>query len=180
MKTTKVGLVLSLFICSVLALGVVTALPTNAQESNGNGNNGLIAKIDELVSALKVLAIDAGQDTEVGQSELQYSSSGTDVPGCLDNFASFPTSTNFNYNAPWSTVNFNLGTSGTEGSQLLTNQFVDINGDGLNDHVYRKGYLSAGKRREESCVLLNNGSGWDIVYRCFATNGTFYGDCAQI
>lgn len=83
-------------------------------------------------------------------------------------------------------------------------QFMDINGDGLVDffQIYTghrtdgSGYISesasdTGKKTyfspERTCILLNNGKGWDIAYKCISgmtydENGKtipiYYGDCA--
>jgi len=79
-------------------------------------------------------------------------------------------------------------------------QFIDFNGDGLLDYFYafRKGnvkyrptnqgvyVLDTDYREIQECVLLNNGHGWDLVYKCYGNinlennSGEFYGDCALI
>ena len=85
----------------------------------------------------------------------------------------------------------------------MPRQLADINGDGLIDYIsirrsyvpsyspyYDNGVLVAGYLSEESCVALNNGTGWDIVFRCVVDmeqipdtstyNIVYYGDCADM
>ncbi|HMQ01737.1 MAG TPA: hypothetical protein PKD79_01555 [Candidatus Doudnabacteria bacterium] len=96
-------------------------------------------------------------------------------------------STTYNPNFPFNNT-FMLGGSSTQGQQ-----FQDINGDGLPDYLYNIHYLSGAGNELESlfygCAYLNNGSGWDKAYICYARTRTnintgqvisseYRGDCA--
>ncbi|MBI5414697.1 hypothetical protein HZA38_04245 [Candidatus Peregrinibacteria bacterium] len=114
---------------------------------------------------------------------------------CESDSGSLPSSANLKTDAPWSTVAFPLHTWEdtkysfyTDGlSSKPEETFVDINGDGLADYIYRHHYLDNrySVNQINDCVFLNNGSGWDMVFKCSnlrdpATGQTrWYGDCAQ-
>ncbi len=85
--------------------------------------------------------------------------------------------------------------------------WLDINGDGLLDYMYysktksssstqsyvdEHGSISKTIYSENSCVGLNTGNGWNVVYRCFSSleddgdpattntyNIVYYGNCAD-
>ena len=73
-----------------------------------------------------------------------------------------------------------------------TNSFQDVNGDNLPDYVYAYNTINGGINLYQNymgCVYLNNGTGWDKVYQCYAvtetivetgeiTEAKYYGDCA--
>lgn len=69
---------------------------------------------------------------------------------------------------------------------LTASQFVDLNGDGLNDYLYfyyRPNMSGIGERGY--IALQNNGdNNFNIIYKCFwhkdNGNNTVYGDCADI
>lgn len=166
---------------AVVLLLVSSGIFSSTWAQEAASESALLQKLDLLIEQLTILSTSSSKHIETSNEiGLQYTASGTDVPGCLDNYNTLPSSTTFNYSAPWSTVNFYNGSNSTAGYQEKINNFVDINGDGLNDYFYRYSYVYSSKRREEACVLLNNGSGWDVAYRCLTINGTYYGDCAQI
>lgn len=67
--------------------------------------------------------------------------------------------------------------------------FQDVNGDNLPDYVWAYSIYDSGQQLYEGCVYLNNGSGWDKAYECYAitnvnissetiTEARYYGDCA--
>lgn len=104
---------------------------------------------------------------------------------CVDqiNYANLPTSTTYN---PANEYNNSLLHSGIN--------FQDVNGDGLPDYSYTS-HSSGGGGSElqvvyRGCVLLNNGTGWDRAYICYArttsnvttgnvTDAQYKGDCAD-
>jgi hypothetical protein len=49
----------------------------------------------------------------------------------------------------------------------------DLNGDGLADMIY-----SYNNGNVKQYVMLNNGHGYDLVYSCEYSGGTWTGDCA--
>jgi len=104
-------------------------------------------------------------------------------PTCVDNWRSWRSSVNFNANAQWSLDQFpayNIGQ--TDG---VIRQFIDINGDGLQDFVYSNKAVVGAVNQFEGCVLLNTGAGWTAAYRCLVNRDpennnawTYFGDCA--
>jgi len=129
-----------------------------------------------------------------GGTTLSTVASSIKNPRCLDNYQSWNTSTTYNPNNNWSTDLID--------SQYLNPAYYtypyhsitqDINGDGLPDYVYVSSYSSGGSMCGtqiyipiSTCVGLNNGHGWTIVYKCVAVCDTtvtpnvlrFYGNCA--
>ncbi|MFH1564402.1 MAG: hypothetical protein ABIC82_00970 [bacterium] len=64
---------------------------------------------------------------------------------------------------------------------------LDLNGDGLADYIWKEERVGNAITSTRTCVMLNNGHGWDIAYRCvelvfpddiFGTR--YFGDCAQL
>jgi len=190
--------------CAVLfgvALGGVFLSDTKAQESDT-----LVQKMDELIGSLNSLFAEiAPQTTETGTDEsandvvsLQSSTSrGVDYGYCIDGWETWPQSNKKKENAPWSLEQ--ITTMVYSGDQPL-NQFIDLNGDGLTDHVYSRSHQNVYAastpsgyryyRYGESCVMLNNGSGFEIAHRCRVDKKydqntrkwdlVFYGDCADL
>lgn len=179
-----------------LVVGITSLSLVNAKNDNKDGI--FSEQIGRLAEQIGRLADAITGKTEVKEevvdsiekNELQKM--GTDIPNpdCLDNFQSWQQSANCKDDAPW---NLNLFISDNYHQPFLGN-LIDLNGDGLLDYIYMEKkrvvytypeYLSY--NQESSCVLLNNGNGWDIEYRCFVgqkeINGTrvpyYYGDCAQ-
>lgn len=115
-------------------------------------------------------------------------------PNCLDNFQSWPNSDRFTTSSQWSLAGLPVppvGWHGVEGyfnRDRVMSQFLDINGDGLQDYIYSFRYPEVNNNLKmnvlSDCVMLNTGSGWNPVYKCQVTyeNGAahYYGDCALI
>ncbi len=139
-------------------------------------------------------------------------------PNCLDNYENWPSSQHKKNNANWD-LDFLIPTQ----PNLELNQFMDVNGDGLLDYLYILNSQSVSEYKyssgmgsysytryfvdgveiqdqkwhsQQACVYLNNGSGWDLAYRCMMKNELirsewvgntaytdyepmFYGDCAD-
>jgi hypothetical protein len=145
-------------------------------------------KMFQLFSGLLVLTLgvflggffikgSTAQENEIAL--MGFLGSGSTFPTCLDNWESWESSSNPNYNAAWSLHDFptyGLYPNGT------FSQLTDINGDGLTDFIYAKRYNDYGRDDFQSCTLLNTGSGWDVAFRCFmrkeGLENKFYGDCA--
>lgn len=162
--------------------------------------------------ALVLSYLNISQASEVGQALNQGLNLGgnggavvagfgnnTQNPTCLDNWENWPNSAQLNTNAQWSLVNFPMaplgwwydadyeGRVGYYNVDRVNNQFVDINGDGLQDYVYSYREVNYQSRINfmEDCVMLNTGSGWDVAYQCRIApdnNGNvhYWGDCALI
>lgn len=173
----------------LLAISGVSLIPEKTLAQETSLENELLAKIDALVEQLANLA--SSSETEGNapiSTQLQMINSGAINPMCLDNYETWPSSTTFNPDAPWSIHGF--WSWGNSNYAPYYENMTDVNGDGLVDYIYRHSYASnvSGIRFNsgESCVLLNNGSGWDVAFRCFigwdstSSQPLFMGDCAQL
>lgn len=90
---------------------------------------------------------------------------------CFNGYASWPSSHAYDDKAGFFPMPFVQGT---------VSDFFDINGDGILDFIYVNN--SNPTQAHYACVLLGNGNGLDVSYRCQGTYAsgqwTFYGDCA--
>jgi hypothetical protein len=170
-----------------LIAGAGISSSTWAQESTGE--SVLIEKLDALVGQLSKLAAKSEvEDDRPVADELQIMNSGVSNPMCLDNYDSWPISNTFNPNAAWSIHGF--WSWGNSNYAPHFENMTDLNGDGLVDYIYRHSYAytygGARVNAGESCVLLNNGNGWDVAFKCYAgwdsanSLPLFKGDCAQL
>lgn len=128
-----------------------------------------------------------------------YFSANIPNPTCLDNYESWTHSQQYNPNNNWNLDFLPFETNFSADSQhnpdRRREQFIDLNSDGLVDYFYAfHGHWDqvpnqqSGRRENLECVYLNNGNGWDRVYRCVAKvdvpyNGgevtqNYWGDCA--
>ena len=110
-------------------------------------------------------------------------------PSCFDNYMTWNNSATFNANSNWSTAflpPLKVGEFGHQQTESY-NQFLDVNGDGLNDFLFRQATfipLNNGKYANVGfdCLYLNKGNGWEKAYRCVtnqdAVGARYYGDCA--
>lgn len=177
----------SLVLCAVLMLvGFITiADKTVAQE----GDSGLAAQVDRMAEQIGKLAEaltpqSASTASEIAPMEvaLQNIASGHTSPyalGCTADYSSWNSSAIPKLDSAWNLLLLPL-----VGPVDKTYQFIDINGDGLNDFfASQRGSFGT----VNDCLLLNNGNGWDLAYRCVVartndSNGdsmfTYYGDCA--
>jgi hypothetical protein len=128
-------------------------------------------------------------------------------PTCLDNVMDLPHSGTYNPNNPWNPSFMPMEQQLTSPEEWPNNpannpekrreQFIDLNGDGLLDYLYvfheysRNGAHQIHRRKNQECVYLNNGQGWDLAYRCKADvvipfdpeqeiTQDYYGDCALV
>lgn len=60
-------------------------------------------------------------------------------------------------------------------------QFIDLNGDGLNDFIYFDDLNQQNNSVRSMAIMKNKGDySFDTVYKCYFTvSGMYYGDCAQ-
>lgn len=114
--------------------------------------------------------------------------------GCTDGFKSWKQSSSLNSNAPWNLLFMKrrFYGNGFVEPDFENEHFIDLNGDGLVDYLFSRKQNSKANGTNysdnQSCVYINNGDGFDLVYKCVylttSTNtnpnytGTFYGDCA--
>ncbi len=186
-------------IVSGLVLGIFFTTTGMAQESSQE--NVLIQKIESLVDSLNKLSSAASNDENTNELGFQNYFADVANPWCTDGYLSWPSSRFKKEDRPWN-IEFMVG---IHHQYNKSTQMIDLNGDGLIDYFYRAnassypkltdtydGYNNQIPFREghEECVYLNNGNGWDPVYRCVANtvydqsaskyNITYYGDCADI
>ncbi len=172
-----------------LVLGVFFTTTGMAQESTQE--NILIQKIDDLVTALQ------GGSNQIPDENVQLQSGfGFIEPNCLQDITTLPKS-RYKKDSDWDISKLPVPTNSS--SSEKQHNFLDLNGDGLLDVLYYKaktgGTPNYIKSQDDSstgnyywaydtCVMLNNGAGWDVVYRCSVYDSSykvwFYGDCADI
>jgi hypothetical protein len=164
-------------------------------------STGLETQISQLVDTLeKLLVAEKGDTAVTAQTEgvtvmANSTSSETIKSSCMDDYATWQHSNTFRDNAPW---NLDFIARRERKNNMIDNtteQFVDLNGDGLSDYLYDYRYLYSGSgtkmTHDETCVYLSNGNGYDLAYKCSADivymenylpydRKDFYGDCAQM
>jgi hypothetical protein len=187
-KTTKSAFIFLLSI-STLLIGFGAVSTTSAQEISTE--NVLLQKLDALVEQLANLARNTQtSSTETTGIQMQYAS-GVSNPTCLDNYQSWPNSLVRKTGVAWDPTN--LPVPEYPHYTQIHRSFLDLNGDGLVDYIHHDGKhsLYSGQynyNNIKSCVMLNNGSGWDTAFRCVSQvsgstgnyNIRYYGDCADI
>lgn len=118
-------------------------------------------------------------DRNPAQAESQASMKA--LQRCFWNYQSWAKSTTLKMDAPWSTLDIKSSPPWNNAGPV-TNQFLDVNGDGLLDHIYSSYLNGYGEIYINECLLLNTGRGWTPGFKCVGEtiNGidTFYGDCA--
>ena len=108
-------------------------------------------------------------------------------PSCVDNYRSWPASDRFRADAQWSLDQFPAYPIGDAIQAGIIRQFLDINGDGLQDYIYLNKVPVENVNQFEGCVLMNNGAGWTTAYKCLVNRDPernnawmFFGDCALV
>ncbi|KKP40094.1 MAG: hypothetical protein UR28_C0003G0088 [Candidatus Peregrinibacteria bacterium GW2011_GWF2_33_10] len=141
------------------------------------------------LSIVLVLPVLNLQKTKINEEALAQASTNIPNPTCLDNYNTWKTSTTFKNNAPWSTALFSYNPVSAQStssfSPYYTDFNIDLNGDGLPDYIYVYHQLSQPNYiGMNDCVMLNNGTGWTVAYKCVSSYDTatsltkYYGDCA--
>ena len=180
---------------------------SSAQENPANfpTDSTIIQKLDALIGQLsKLTDLISVKKEEKSEDDINNIKDYTDPPGnpagCGKSGVDFESWDQSYYRKVDSNWNLSDFPTTANYQPYEQKQFLDINGDGLLDYIYMYKYFSynAGDmldgdsnvyniNNEESCILLNNGHGWDIVYKCkvrqFDDNGIkhvkYYGDCAD-
>ncbi|MCX6784417.1 MAG: hypothetical protein NTV81_00580 [Candidatus Komeilibacteria bacterium] len=120
-------------------------------------------------------------------------------PTCTDNWRSWQNSDEFNPNAEWNLAKLPVPPVGWMNRDddnyhtyfardRVVSQFMDINGDGLQDYLYSFRLTDTPNNLKvnlmSDCVLLNTGHGWNVAYKCQTTTEggslRYFGDCALI
>ena len=123
-----------------------------------------------------------------------YTNDNVEDPTCFDNYQSWPRSTTKNTSAHWNMNKFPAIGASTSRPKTYE-QFLDVNGDGLVDHLFSEwryhnyGGTHVIDTQEKTCVTLNTGTGWETEYKCLSIKESdgaggyekaYYGDCAQL
>ena len=205
MKFVAKPLFIALLCAIGSAIGIAVMNPAVAED--GVTESSLVQSINGLVTQLNVLATQGsnqtgGQTGGSGNVNPQKSIQGNSPdPDCLDNYTTWNSSNTFNPNSEWSTHNIPKGSSSSHSDPFTHKSlFIDVNGDGLLDHYASSmyytysasNYFTDPSKLGGECLLLNNGKGWDVVYKCYRhrepdpnaptgsnqTRPIYYGDCA--
>lgn len=164
----------------LLGGGLFISMNTLAEEEPVDKMSQLEAQVNELLAFKQQVQnynpnISPFDDFKNINSEpQQLGGDGTKFPPstyCAVDYMEWPSSDTYKKSA-WA-----MESMYTTGQPLVRHE--DVNGDGLIDYV-----MSANSDvQRNSCLELNNGSGWDLTYKCHAIKNnniwTFYGDCAQ-
>lgn len=189
---------ISKILAIALFLVTISIMPVNNAKAKNKDltSNSLLAPIQNLADAISDLVKVIARATEQNLEEpakmtLETTVPDYRVPSCLANHETWNSSYTFNSNAIWNPLTQPRGTSGVSS----IDQYFDINGDGLIDHIYQVAMdsafygtngLAAYYTGIDSCVMLNTGSGWEIAYRCKSImdmdtySPIYYGDCADM
>ncbi len=195
--TTTIALLLTLGVFAFL-----THSTSEAQEAPQIELSGIEKLAEAINRAVDAFAPQVENNFSEGMT-LEGGMATESVPKCSDEaIKELPWSSKRKENPQW---DLNIMRAGSQNGS--TDTWLDVNGDGMIDYMYHyaravgsSSFTLIGDGGEydsmytgTSCVALNNGSGWDYVYRCLAmydydddpsTNYTFvikyYGDCADL
>jgi hypothetical protein len=178
----------------VFGIALIVSRTSFAQEAV---STGLETQISRLVDTLDKLLVAEKEDTAVTTQTEEVAvmaaamPSGTVKPSCMDNWQTWNHSNTFHEGAPWNLdfIARKSYPSADDAPINTTEQFIDLNGDGLSDYIYdyRYYYVGYGNKytKDQTCVYLSNGNGFDLAYHCYAdiyylptASQDFYGDCA--
>lgn len=166
----------------VFVLAMTLAYPSWAEDLIQPGST-LESKMSELIDSQNKLtvalqkALEPNNQFKIPDSEPQQAGGdGTNTPppqSCTQNYQEWPSS-NIYKRSDWDP--YEMMFAGNNAGA----HYYDINGDGLLDYFF----LSYAGSQRQSCVHLNTGRGWDMVYGCYAYKNNldpwiFYGDCAK-
>ena len=151
--------------------------------------NSIEQQIGRLTTVLEKMLVREKEPKDMTQLA-DASTNAIDNPTCVDGYMTWKGSNTYKKTAKWN-VDFipSTGVSNNSSYNPKKEYFTDINGDGLPDYIFarRDDYLNNNIRNGGTCVYLNNGSGFDLVYKCYVRgdfkNSTqnykiYYGDCA--
>ncbi len=174
-------------IALLLTLGVFAFLTHSTSEAQEKSD------ISRLTEVLLELTNSQNNKYSASQEDLSLQNSTVEIAlsWCNETPPSTPSSFHYKENADWDTSLMAKLPSG-----YIANNFMDLNGDGLLDYIWyeKRPSLSyttidgKGIRVQSGCVALNNGRGWDLVYKCIVSSkrndagdiyAYFYGDCAD-
>lgn len=194
--SSKLFISIALLFCIVLTLSQ-TAFGQEVATSVSKKVSDLTELIkvqDRIASALEKLVEEDTSSVDPGATTKAAIISNETVPNpsCFDNHTTWDSSSTYK------TSDWNLDfiprekyDSDQPESWYTDEQFVDLNGDGLSDYIYKYSYYinAYGNKytNDQTCVYLNNGSGFDVAYRCVADvyyapteSESYYGDCADM
>ncbi|MBN2086859.1 hypothetical protein JW758_00785 [Candidatus Peregrinibacteria bacterium] len=184
------------FVAGILIIVIVLVFSRTsfAQEAV---SSSLENQISKLVDTLDQIFIEEQEGAEsISMAIASDVPSGSIKPSCMDNYESWTHSNTFEEDAPWNLDFIARGEIIGSMDNNVTEQFLDLNGDGLMDYIYDlrwyyKYSTQTEYTKDRTCVYLNNGNGFDVAYKCYAdiyyvengqpsNNKDFYGDCAAV
>lgn len=167
---------LSVSVLSALLLAIIFYQTSFAETVSATS---IEQQVGRLATALEGLLV---QSKQPAMSQTMWANWGVKNPTCLDNYGTWKKSNVYTNKAKWN-VDFipHTGVTSNTSTQPSKDSFVELNGDGLPDYIYteRTNTPYNSTKYGGSCVYLNNGSGFDLAYKCYAgTSSDYYGDCA--
>ncbi len=211
MKKKIIFAVTVFFVCGILFSTIDISEAQNKIVTNNNVlNTSLNQKLDSLIDKLEKIVnlitknkneIDENNDFLVKKNERNNVLPVGNATGCaINNEYKLWTSSYYRKESSDWNISMFPSTKKIPGGCHKEN-FLDLNGDGLVDYFYRYRYESsyiyldgdvsvAGGITENTCVLLNNGHGWDVAYKCVVGQESidnksnnyrlvYFGDCAD-
>jgi len=177
-------------VAALAAFGIVLvfAYPSSAQEMIKGKVSILESQLTQLIESqnklTETLSKSLGSNKPESEAEFQkialqssaVTTNATPPSLCHYGYQSWPSSNKYKKTA-WSTEELLIQTN--------TPTLIDLNGDGLLDYLFAN---NNEQTLRMSCVYLNNGTGWDLVHKCYAQGNPsdprfppwkFWGDCAD-
>lgn len=140
-----------------------------------------------LVIVLPYVSFNWMNDDKYG-AEAYWEITSYKADGCFDDYQNWNNSTVKSTGNSWNTLFIpGVGVEYNNPFRIME-QLADLNGDGLLDYFFSSNnyrYVSnmGNVARHFNCIYLNNGAGWDEVYKCVIIGEghgvkRYYGDCA--
>ncbi len=187
-----------IFVVMFSLFSFVFFIPSSIAQEKVSSESSVIEKLTQSVQKildLLVVALEPRNNIIDEPSTTNTRTPSYYIPHCLRNSETWDTSNVFKEDADWSM--HLIPKVGNSSYNIIMDQFIDLNGDGLVDYFYNSNmnYTSyqsgthnqiADYTRLATCIMLNTGSGWEIAYRCVTgfdedTLQPFYrGDCADM
>lgn len=185
---------------SVSALLLTLLISFSGSTFAQKAGDSVEGELSKLTQTLEKLLIKKEVSSEKERNLMAAQDHKIPVDSCIDNYKSkWKKSNTYDSSSDWNMLFMarkpHYGGSADQRSLFEKEQFIDLNGDGLVDYLYSdRHYYGASTFTSQDlvCVYLNNGSGFDEVFKCVieaadvndGKGGTvykhiYYGDCAK-